>query len=88
MGMVRGFGRYDPVRIRRRLASLSVCFFWRISVSMKMTIDLALIIGMALCYAVGQFVAAYTLSGIAMVLLLVFVIRLCGGAITWLVTGR
>lgn len=55
---------------------------------MKVTFDLVLIIGMALCYAVGQFVAAYTLSGIAMVLLLVFVIRLCGGAITWLVTGR
>lgn len=88
MGMVRGFGRYDPVRIRRRLASLSVCFFWRISVSMKMAIDLALIIGMALCYVAGQFVAANAFSGVALALLLVFVIRLCGGAITWLVTGR
>jgi len=55
---------------------------------MKMTVDLALIIGMALCYAAGQFVAAGAFSGIAMALLLVFVIRLCGGAITWIVTGR
>ena len=55
---------------------------------MKMSFDLALIIGMALCYAVGQFVAANALSGIALALLLVFVIRLCGGAISWVVTGR
>ena len=56
--------------------------------SMKMTVDLAFIIGMAICYAAGQFVAAGALSGSAMGLLLVFVIRLCGGAITWIVTGR
>ena len=55
---------------------------------MKMTIDLALIIGMALCYAVGQFVAADALSVIALGLLLLFVVRLCGGAITWVATGR
>ncbi|QKV56341.1 MAG: hypothetical protein HT580_03120 [Dechloromonas sp.] len=53
-----------------------------------MAIDLALIIGMALCYVAGQFVAANAFSGVALALLLVFVIRLCGGAITWLVTGR
>lgn len=56
--------------------------------SMKITVDLALIIGMAICYAAGQFVAAGAFSAIAMALLLVFVIRLCGGAITWIVTGR
>ena len=56
--------------------------------SMKMTVDLALIIGMAICYAAGQFVAAGAFSAIAMGLLLVFVIRLCGGAITWIVTER
>lgn len=55
---------------------------------MKMTVDLALIIGMAICYAAGQFVAAGAFSAIAMALLLVFVIRLCGGAISWIVTGR
>lgn len=53
-----------------------------------MTVDLALIIGMAICYAAGQFVAASAFSGIAMGLLLVLVIRLCGGAISWVVTGR
>lgn len=55
---------------------------------MKLTVDLMLIIGMAICYALGQFVAAGAFSSIAMGMLLVFVIRLCGGAITWIVTGR
>lgn len=87
MGMVRGFGRYDPVRIRRRLVSLTVCIFWRISVPMKMTIDLALIIGMAICYVVGQFVAANAFSGVVLALLLVFLVRLIGGAVSWVVTG-
>ena len=62
--------------------------FLAYTASMRMTFDLALIIGMALCYVVGQFVAADALSGIALALLLVFVIRLCGGAITWVATGR
>lgn len=56
--------------------------------SMKMTVDLALIIGMAGCYAAGQVVADGAFSGIAMGLLLIFVIRLCGGIISWVVTGR
>jgi hypothetical protein len=60
----------------------------RIFYPMKMTVDLVLIIGMALCYAVGQFVAAHTFSGIAMALLLVFAIRLIGSVISWMVTGR
>lgn len=58
------------------------------TVFMKMTVDIALIIGMAICYAAGQFVAAAAFSAIAMALLLVFLIRLCGGAIAWTVTGR
>ena len=73
------------------VASSGAClagFVMVYTASMKMTVDLALIIGMALCYAAGQFVAAGAFSAIAMGLLLVFVIRLCGGAITWIATGR
>ena len=55
---------------------------------MKMTFDLALIIGMALCYAAGQFVAAYAFSSIAMALLVVFAIRLIGRVISWVAMGR
>ena len=54
---------------------------------MKMTIDLALIIGMAICYVVGQFVAANAFSGVVLALLLVFLVRLIGGAVSWVVTG-
>ena len=73
------------------VASRGAClagFVMVYTASMKMTVDLALIIGMAICYAAGQFVAAGAFSAIAMGLLLVFVIRLCGGAITWIVTER
>ena len=56
--------------------------------SMKLTFDLVLIIGVAICYALGQFVAAYAFSGIALALSLVFVIRLFGSVITWVMTGR
>ena len=62
--------------------------FLAYTASMKSPFDLALIIGMAICYAAGQLVAAYAFSGVALALLLVFLIRLCGGAISWVVTGR
>lgn len=55
---------------------------------MKMTVDIALIIGMAICYVAGQFVAAYQFAMVAGVLLAVFVVRLTGGALTWVLTGR
>ena len=70
------------------LPMLSWGLFLAYTASMKLTFDLALIVGMAICYAAGQFVAAYAFSGIALVLLLVFVVRLCGGALSWVVTGR
>lgn len=55
---------------------------------MKSKLDILLILGMAICYAAGQFVAADRFAMLAMALLLVFVIRLLGGAITWTLTGR
>lgn len=55
---------------------------------MKSKPDILLILGMALCYAAGQFVAADRFAMLAMALLLVFVIRLIGGLITWTLTGR
>ena len=55
---------------------------------MKSKLDILLILGMAICYAAGQFVATDRFAMLAMVLLLVFVIRLLGGAITWTLTGR
>ena len=56
--------------------------------AMKFNLDLLLILGIAICYTAGQFVAADAFSAIALALLLVFVIRLFGGAISWVVTGR
>jgi len=70
------------------LPMLSRGLFLAYTVSMKLTFDLALIIGVAICYAAGQLVATYAFSGIALALLLVFVVRLFGGAISWVVTGR
>lgn len=55
---------------------------------MKTKLDILLILGMALCYAAGQFIAGDRFALLAMVLLLVFVIRLIGGLITWTLTGR
>jgi hypothetical protein len=54
---------------------------------MKSKLDILLILGMALCYALGHVVAADAFSAIALALFLVFVIRLAGGTITWLLTG-
>ncbi len=55
---------------------------------MKFTFDRALVLAIALCYTLGQFVAPQALSALAGVLLVVFAVRLAGGTITWIVTGR
>jgi len=55
---------------------------------MKSKLDILLILGMTICYAAGQFIAADHFAMVAMALLLVFVIRLIGGLITWTLTGR
>ena len=47
------------------LPMLSWGLFLAYTASMKLTFDLALIVGMAICYAAGQFVAAYAFSGIS-----------------------
>ncbi|GEM_PF-5054300 len=56
--------------------------------AMKLNLDMLLIGSLAICYMAGQFVAADAFSGIALALLLVFGIRFCGGAISWVMTGR
>ena len=55
---------------------------------MKFNLDLVLILGMAIFYTAGQFVAAYQFAMGAGVLLVVFLVRLIGGAVSWVVTGR
>lgn len=55
---------------------------------MKSKLDILLIVGMAICYAAGQFVAADRFPMLAGALLVVFVIRLVGGSISWMLTGR
>ena len=55
---------------------------------MKSKLDIALILGMAICYAAGQFIAADRFALLAMVLLLIFAIRMIGGLISWTLTGR
>ena len=45
-------------------------------------------VGMVICYAAGQFIAADRFAMAGVVLLVVFVIRLIGGTITWIFTGR
>ncbi len=81
-------GGTAPSSQRMLLPMLSWGLFLAYTASLKLTFDLVLIIGMAMCFAAGQFIAAHAFSGVALVLLLVFVIRLCGGAISWVVTGR
>ena len=54
---------------------------------MKFNLDLLLILGMAICYTAGQFVAAYQFATVACVLLVVFLVRLVGGAVSWVITG-
>lgn len=56
--------------------------------TMKFNLDMLLILGMAICYTAGQFVAAYQFSLVAGVLLMVFLVRLIGGAVSWVATGR
>ena len=55
---------------------------------MKLNLDLLLILGMAICFTAGQFFAAYQFATVASVLLVVFLVRLIGGAISWVITGR
>jgi len=55
---------------------------------MKSKLDILLIVGMALCYAAGQFFAADRFAMLAGALLVVFIVRMLGGSITWMLTGR
>lgn len=55
---------------------------------MKLNLDILLILGMALCYGLGQLFAADRFAMLAGLLLLVFLIRLIGSSITWIVRGR
>lgn len=55
---------------------------------MKSKLDILLVGGMALCYALGQFFAADRFAMLAGLLLLVFVVRLLGASVTWTMHGR
>jgi hypothetical protein len=56
--------------------------------AVKLNIDLLLVLGMAICYMAGQLFAAYQFATVASVLLAVFLVRLIGGVISWVITGR
>lgn len=55
---------------------------------MKSRLDILLVVGLALCTAAGQFVAADRLSLVAGALLAVCIVRMLGASITWVLTGR
>lgn len=55
---------------------------------MKSKLDILLIVGMALCYAAGQIIAADRFAMLAGALLVVFIVRMLGSSITWMLTGR
>ena len=56
--------------------------------AMKFNLNLPLIVGMVICYTAGQFFAGYQFALAACVLLVVFLVRLIGGAVSWVITGR
>lgn len=55
---------------------------------MKLKLDAILIVGMALCYALGHLFLEYRFSQLASILLLVFILRLLSSSIRWLLGGR
>jgi len=55
---------------------------------MKLPFDMLLVLGMLLCYGVGHIFAADRFVLAAGLLLVVFVVRLLGSSLTWLLGGR
>lgn len=55
---------------------------------MRITFDRALILCLALCYALGLLGVVDRISGLAFALLAILAVRLVGSTITWAMTGR
>lgn len=51
---------------------------------MKITIDTAILVAIAVCYAAGQFFTADRFAFLAGILLTVLLVRLAGSTVSWI----